>query len=84
MALILKHLSPAELVARFREAYRNADRERLVTLARNLLARMDAGDITDANCRTAFGLTTPQWNALKTKMTNFVAAAATVKGAVGE
>jgi hypothetical protein len=84
MALILKHQTPAELVARFREAYRNAQRDRLVQLARGLLARIAAGDITDAQCRSAFGLTTTQWNTLKTKMNNYIAAHNTVQGAVGE
>jgi hypothetical protein len=49
-----------------------------------VLARIAAGDITDAQCRTAFGLNTTQWNALKTKMQNYVTAANTVQSAVGE
>jgi hypothetical protein len=84
MALILKHQTAADFIARFREAYRNADRDRLVQLARFVLARIAAGDITDAQCRTAFGLNTTQWNALKTKMQNYVTAANTVQSAVGE
>jgi hypothetical protein len=84
MALLLKHQTAAEFVARFREAYRNSDRERLVQLARFVLARIAAGDITDAQCRNAFGLNATQWTALKTKMTNLVTAANTVKSAVGE
>ena len=84
MALLLKHQTVQEFIARFREAYRNGERERICQLARFILSRIAAGDITDAQCRNAFNLTTQQWNALKTKMQNFVAAQDTVRGAVGE
>ena len=84
MALLLKHQTSSEFVSRFREAYRNSDRERLIQLAKFVLSRIQSGDITDAQCRTAFGLNTTQWNALKTKMTNFVTASNTVQSAVGE
>lgn len=84
MALLLKHQTAQRFVARFREEYRNADRDRLVQLARFILSRIQAGDITDAQCRTAFGLNATQWNALKTKMQSFVTAQNTVLSAVGE
>jgi hypothetical protein len=84
MALILKHQTAAEFIARFRGAYRNADRERLVQLAKFVISRLAAGDITDAQCRTAFGLNTTQWNTLKTKMNNYITASNTVQSAVGE
>ena len=84
MALILKHQTAAEFVTRFREAYRNSDRETLIMLARFILGRIAAGDLTDAQCRTAFGLSTTQWNALKTKMNNFITSHNTVLSAVGE
>jgi precorrin-3B methylase len=84
MALLLKHQTAQQFVARFREAYRNGERERIVQLARFVLSRIQAGDITDAQCRTAFGLNTTQWNTLKTKMQNFVTAHNSVLSAVGE
>jgi hypothetical protein len=84
MALLLKHQTAQQFVARFREAYRNAERDRLVQLARFILSRIQAGDITDAQCRTAFGLNTTQWNNLKTRMQNFITAQNTVLSAVGE
>lgn len=84
MALLLKHQTVQEFISRFREAYRNGERERVCQLARFILSRIAAGDITDAQCRNAFNLTAQQWNALKTKMQNFVAAQDTVRGAVGE
>jgi len=84
MALLLKHQTAAQFIARFREAYRNADRERLVQLARFILARIAAGDITDAQCRNAFNLTSAQWTNLKTKMQNWVTAHNSIQSAVGE
>ncbi len=84
MALILKHQTAQEFIARFRAAYRNAERERLVRMANFLLSRIQSGDITDAQCRTAFGLTVTQWNNLKTKMQNYVTAYNTTQSAVGE
>lgn len=84
MALILKHQTVQAFVARVREAYRNGERERLVQIARFIITRIAAGDITDAQCRNAFGLNSAQWNTLKTKMNNLIAASDTVRGAVGE
>ena len=84
MALLLKHQTGAEFVARFREAYRNGERERIVQLAKWLLSSIANGDVTDAQCRTAFGLNVTQWNALKTKMQTKVAAWLEVQSAVGE
>jgi hypothetical protein len=84
MALLLKHQTAAEFVTRFREAYRNAERERLVQLAKFVIDRIASGDITDAQCRTAFGLNVSQWNTLKTKMTNYITAHNTVQSAIGE
>jgi hypothetical protein len=84
MALLLKHQTAEQFIARFRAAYRDASREQLVRLARFVIARIQAGDITDAQCRTAFGLNSTQWNNLKTKMNNLLAASNTVQSAVGE
>lgn len=84
MALALKHQTAAEFIARFREAYRNADKERLARLAKWLMARIAAGDITDAQARNAFNLTVAQWGTLKTKVTNLVANYDAVQAAKGE
>ena len=84
MALQLKHQTVAQFVSRVREAYRNREREDLVRIARWILAALNRGDITDANCRNAFGLNTTQWNALKAKMTTMVNASNVFQGAVGE
>jgi hypothetical protein len=84
MALILKHQTAEAFIARVRAAYRDGDPERLVKIARFIIARIQAGDITDTQCRNAFGLNTTQWTALKTKMQNLITADNAVKSAVGE
>lgn len=84
MALILKHQTAAQFVARVRAAYRDGRSQQLVAIARFIVSRIQAGDITDAQCRTAFGLNSTQWNALKTRMQNLITAANAVESAVGE
>ncbi len=84
MALILKHQTVEAFVARVRSAYREGTPETLVKIARFLIARVQAGHVTDAQLRSAFGLNTTQWNALKTKMQNLITADNAVKSAVGE
>lgn len=76
MAITLKHQTAAQFIVRFREAYRNADKERL--------ARIAAGDITDTQARNAFGLTVQQWNDRKTQMATLVANFEVVETAKGD
>lgn len=84
MAILLKHQTPSQFVARLREAYRQSDKERTAQIARWILAKLQTGDVTDAQLRTAFGLTTAQWNTLKTKMTNLRNAQNLLKTGTGE
>jgi hypothetical protein len=84
MALILNHQTPQQFIVRFRQAYQEGQRERLVKLAAFILARIAAGDITDAQCRSAFNLTVAQWNNLKTKMQTLINNFNAVQSAVGE
>jgi len=84
MALILKHQTAEAFIGRVRAAYRDGNSDQLVKIARFLIARVQAGDVTDAQLRNAFGLNTTQWNALKTKMQNLITADNAVKSAVGE
>ncbi len=84
MALILKHQTPEAFIARVRQAYRDGNSEQLVKIARFLIARVQAGDVTDAQLRTAFGLNNTQWTALKTKMQALIKADNDIKSAVGE
>ncbi len=84
MTLLLKHQTVQAFVTRVREAYRQGDRETLLKVSRFILARIQAGDLTDAQVRTAFGLTNAQWTALKTRMQNYLNADNTLRSAVGE
>ena len=65
-ALTTVHHTAAEFAARFREAVRQATRERACYLAWWLLRRIAAGHLTDTQCRTAFGMTSTAWTTFKT------------------
>lgn len=84
MAIIVKHQTVEAFVARVRAAYREGNPETLVKIARFLIARVQAGDVTESQIKTAFGLNQTQWNTLKTKMQNLITADNAVKSAVGE
>lgn len=84
MALILKHQSVEAFVARVRAVYREGSPEKLLLIARFLTARVQAGDITTAQVRAAFGLNAAQWTTLRDKMLALIAADNAVKSAVGE
>lgn len=84
MALLLKHQTVSEFVTRMRAAYRDGDAARVLRVAKFIIGRIQAGDITDAQCRNAFGLTVNQWNNLKVKMNNLIDADIIVRSAVGE
>lgn len=62
----LNHQTGAQFAARLREAVRSASQGRACYLAWWLLRRITAGNVTDAQCQTAFGLNSTQWNNLKT------------------
>ena len=84
MALLLKHQSVEEFVARVREAWRIGERERLVAIAKFLISRVQTGDLTELQIRNAFGMTQAEWNTLKAKMQSLIDADAVIQGAVGE
>jgi len=84
MALSLVHQTPAQLAARFRSAYRVATAERAAKMAYWLIERIQSGDFTDTQVRTAFSLTTTQYAALKARMTTLHDQYAAVRNARGE
>lgn len=65
-ALTVLHQTAAQFASRFREEVRQATRERACYLAWWLLRRIAAGQITDAQCQTAFGMTASAWTTFKT------------------
>lgn len=84
MALLLKHQTVGDFIARLREAYRDSQGDRTVQLARFIIARVDAGDLTDAELREAFGKTVAKWNSTKTKLRGLQNARAQIMSAIGE
>lgn len=84
MALILKHQTRAQFLARLREDYRGSERDRTVHLGDRVLAMIGSGDLTDAELRAAFGLSVAQWAAAKARMQTRVNARQTIRAAVGE
>ena len=84
MALLLKHQTVGDFIARLREAYRDSQGDRTVQLARFMVARAEAGDLTDAELREAFGKTVAQWNSMKTKLRGLKNARAQLMSAIGE
>lgn len=84
MALILKHQTVESFVAKVRAAYRDGDPDTLVKIARFLIARVQTGDITEAQIRTAFGMNQSQWSSLKSEMQALINADNAVKSAVGK
>lgn len=84
MALLLKHQTVEQFVTRLREAYRNSEQERNIRLGEFIISKIQAAEITDAQCQKAFGKTVAQWNKLKTDIQKRIDAKNTIKAAVGE
>jgi len=74
----------AAFLARLRGLYRNGRAEKLARIARWIRRRIIAGDVTETQVQNAFGLTNPQWNALKSKMQALDEALQLVDEAEGE
>lgn len=63
--LVLQHQTAAQFAARLRERYRSGEREGLARIAWWIVEQINAGNITDAQVRTAFGFTTIQYTTFK-------------------
>lgn len=69
MAITLKHQTMAAFVARVRTRWENSSKDQKAKLATWLYNRFLAGDITQAQIRTAFELdTTEKWIAFRDKI----------------
>lgn len=80
----LVHQTPDQFLARFRERYRVSSGEEAARLAAWLADRLDAGDVTDAQLRVAFGKTAGEAAAFVTKAKALRDARATLVAARGE
>lgn len=84
MALNLRHATKLQLVARFRERFRDATRLdvwRMAALIRNLI---DEGEVTALQVRTAFGLSAAQMSALSARIDGYRTKYYELKDAAGE
>jgi hypothetical protein len=80
----LKYETGAQAAARFRAAYKSGTGMYAGQLATWLLARITDATFTDAQVRNAFGLTTTQYNAMKTRMQSVASNYAALLAAAGE
>lgn len=74
----------AQFLARLREKYRASDRERCAKIARWIVRRLDAGHVTQAQLRNAFGLSVAEWNAVEARLRDLATKLDAVEQAVGE
>lgn len=81
---VLKHTTTNELVAYVRSLYRESSKEELAKIAARVLEWIANGRFTDTQVRTAFGLTSIQWNNLKARMQTLADAQSVVDSATGE
>lgn len=65
-ALTVVQQTAAQFAARFRQEVANASQQWACYLAWWLLRRIAAGQITDAQCQTAFNMTASAWTTFKT------------------
>lgn len=68
VAPTLRFQTGSQFLDRVRAFYRRATDIQLAKLARWITARIQAGDVTVLQLRTAFGLSVAQWNTLQAKM----------------
>lgn len=68
MALDLKHQTVQQLLARVRASYLLSEGVDACRLASWLTDAIDAGDVTDAQARAAWGMTVAQWAAFKGRL----------------
>jgi hypothetical protein len=84
MALLLKHQTQDQFLTKLREAFRASEGERNISIGQYILAAIQRGDITDAAIRAKFGVTSAQWNTIRSKMQSRVTALSTIRNAAGE
>lgn len=82
--LTVQQQTAAQFATRLREYYRSSSQIECARVATWILNHIDAGDVTDAQVRTAFGLTVNQYTTLKTKMTDLRTAYNAALAAQGE
>ena len=84
MAIVLKRATSAQLAAAVRERFRSSTGTEAARLAAWLIERIADGTWTDAQVRTAFGLTTQQYTAAKARFQTLHDQWAVIVAAQGE
>ena len=84
MALNLQHQTLAQFLVRFRARFKGASKSEACRLAVVIIGYIDAGDVTDAQMRSVFGLTAGQWTTLKAKLNALKSTHDAVQAAGGE
>lgn len=79
-----QYQTAAQFAARLRLRYQSAGNEKAARIATWILDRITAGQLTDLQVRTAFGMTTTQYNAMKTRMTTVRTQWLAIQSATGE
>ena len=83
-APVLVYQTGTQFLQRLRDFYKAAGKERCARIARWIIHRLDAGDVTAAQLRNVFNLTVQQWSTLEAKMRALAADLDGVDAAVGE
>lgn len=84
MALTLRHATPSQLGAVFRERFRHARVFEAGRLAKWLITRIQDGDFTAAQVRAFFGMGASQFTAFRTRVETLAAKYDDLKLAAGE
>ncbi len=81
---LFNYQTKTEFAARFRAAYKAANKEQLARLAYWIIERINDGTFTDAQVQNAFGLTNPQYTAMKARAQTLHDDWSVILAAVGE
>lgn len=80
---MLTHQTPEQFAKRLNEAYKSTKAERLTQLSIATINLIESGVISDAQMRSAFGLTTADWAKQKRDMTALRSVMQLIKSARG-
>lgn len=83
-APVLVFQTGAQFLQRLRERFRNSDKDDSAKIARWIINRLDSGNVTALQLRTAFGLTVQQWATLEARLREMKSAIEAVDRAKGE
>jgi len=83
-APVIVHQTGAQFLLRLRELYRDSRKEICAWIARWIVNRLNAGELTAAQMMNVFNLSAPQWNILFAKLQTMADALDVLEQALGE